>query len=432
MALTVSGNEITDAVRATAAAGDGLASPDSSFGIWEATTNLCTNGGFESNTTGWTGVTRVTSQAKFGSASGEVSPGTAPASFGITLTAAAYTASCWIYIPAAYDGTQVQIAFANFASATGTLTANANMAITDEWQKVDCPGATPNAGDLAGHIVVQDTGAPTSAIYIDGVQVEAQPLATPYVETNGGTASRSNASVQIPVAGLFTASQGWAAVRVRMGFSNSTEPAGFPYVMNWQDNTSNRISMLYDGSSNTFGIQRYSGGVFTGSSKAQALAIGDLITVVFAWESARLRVSVNGSVFSNNTAVTVPTLSATTAYILSSSGTSSHFDSDVFWLVCGRGTLTDADAAALDALGNTDPTYSDLPVAADISAIVPFDSGAYTIYPNSPSGGLEAGGAVSPTLIALPHGNITFGMPTINNELAAIPASIVTIREELK
>lgn len=32
----------------------------------------------------------------------------------------------------------------------------------------------------------------------------------------------------------------------------------------------------------------------------------------------------------------------------------------------------------------------------------------------------------------IPHGNITFGMPTINNELAAIPASIVTIREELK
>src|SRR4029077_10532410 len=71
------GNEITDATRIANTQGDGRTPPDSSFGIWEATTNLCTNGGFETNTKGWVAysprdtatLTRDTSQAKFGTAS---------------------------------------------------------------------------------------------------------------------------------------------------------------------------------------------------------------------------------------------------------------------------------------------------------------------------------------------------------------------------
>jgi hypothetical protein len=52
-AIAFSGNEITDTKRAANTQGDGRAAPDSSTGIWESTTNLVTNGGFESNTTGW-------------------------------------------------------------------------------------------------------------------------------------------------------------------------------------------------------------------------------------------------------------------------------------------------------------------------------------------------------------------------------------------
>lgn len=50
--LTVSGSLITDALRARGIEGDGRLS-DSSFGIWEGTENLCTNGGFETNLAGW-------------------------------------------------------------------------------------------------------------------------------------------------------------------------------------------------------------------------------------------------------------------------------------------------------------------------------------------------------------------------------------------
>jgi hypothetical protein len=72
--VTVSGNEITDVIRAAALQGDGRTSPDSSFGVWETTTNQIANGGAESNVTGWnqSGATTLTQDgtwAKFGAKS---------------------------------------------------------------------------------------------------------------------------------------------------------------------------------------------------------------------------------------------------------------------------------------------------------------------------------------------------------------------------
>src|SRR3990167_6344341 len=73
--LTFTGGLITDAVRTTAVEGDGL-TPPAGVGIWPAATNLVTNGGFETNTTGWVGtggaINRYTSAAKFGTASARV------------------------------------------------------------------------------------------------------------------------------------------------------------------------------------------------------------------------------------------------------------------------------------------------------------------------------------------------------------------------
>ena len=86
---TLSGNEITDITRRTNTQGDGLLPEQGSTGIWEATTNLVTNGGLESNTTGWNSgasfgtnagatISRVASQRKFGGFSLEViTPGVA-------------------------------------------------------------------------------------------------------------------------------------------------------------------------------------------------------------------------------------------------------------------------------------------------------------------------------------------------------------------
>lgn len=53
--LTVSGNEITDTIRTTGTSGDGRAAPDSSYGIWEGTTNLLTYSNTLSNAAWITG-----------------------------------------------------------------------------------------------------------------------------------------------------------------------------------------------------------------------------------------------------------------------------------------------------------------------------------------------------------------------------------------
>lgn len=149
------------------------------------TTNLCTNGGFETNTTGWTAYTtgaiaRVTTQANFGSASLEV---TCPANldgayFTFSYTnGTQYTISVWALIPSGVS--------ARMATSAGSSTVVAG----DGTFKRLTVSFTAAVGENALYIQ-RSGGTGTVILYVDGVQIEAQPFATPYVETNGATASR--------------------------------------------------------------------------------------------------------------------------------------------------------------------------------------------------------------------------------------------------
>ena len=136
-ALTLSGNEITDAVRSAGTEGDGLTVPDRTTGIWEATTNRNVNGNATTNTTGVTDdgatTTRVTSgTVKFGGTAFESVTDNAGANEGayevISGGAAAtqYTGSVWVW--AASGSPTVRIAIyddvsGKQASSPVTLTA---------------------------------------------------------------------------------------------------------------------------------------------------------------------------------------------------------------------------------------------------------------------------------------------------------------------
>lgn len=91
----------------------------------------------------------------------------------IALTAAIYSLSAWVYVPKDYDGGAIRLYFYNFTGATGTLYADADMDLRDQWQLIQVPNVTIDAGDLTGWLLLYALApAPTAGrvIYLDGVQ----------------------------------------------------------------------------------------------------------------------------------------------------------------------------------------------------------------------------------------------------------------------
>ena len=168
----------------------------------KGSTNLITNGGFETDITGWVSganrtTVRSTEQAHSGAASlkttANITFGAANiAEYAITLTAAAHRVSVWLYIPAAWTGGNIAVSFNGFTSGSGPSTTNADMSLRDQWQRVVAGPFTPAAGDLVGSIIVRATVAFNSGefVYVDDAQVEAGSTATPYIHTDGAVASR--------------------------------------------------------------------------------------------------------------------------------------------------------------------------------------------------------------------------------------------------
>lgn len=370
--LTLSGNEITDASRALSVQGDGR-SADSSFGIWPAATNLCTNGGFESNTTGWTNVgtgvgTRITTDHKFGTACMEVNnsavtDGVAFTGSGNASQSTPYTASFEIKAKAAGDvGAEIQY----FVDAVGGTYENINstVALTADWQRVELPVTFANAGHTGWRLVVRDGAVGTKNFRLDGVQYETGSVATPYIETNGATATRAAARVQAP-ASLLNATQGWVAMRVRPGFASTD--ATIRTIMKWPLDGSNYIDLAFNGAAG-WKLDRDGAATLGTSTQASgAFAVGSMHTIVGKWTSANVAVSVNGAPFTSAVQSAIPAL---VALVDIGSDGATPWSGDSFWAAFGSGALTDADAAYINNFGNADPDPRALP--GQCTTVMPF------------------------------------------------------------
>lgn len=302
--LTLSGNEMTDASRTAAIQGDGRTPPDSSVGIWEATTNLITNGGFETGVTNWTPVgatiTSSTEQAKFGTKSGKLVAAGADgyaAAFVIGVAQTTYTESVWVYAPAGYVGKTVRLQMTEVggAQAAGLMGFN-DTALIAGWQRLALSAsvAQPDRAYVAFYVNMH-TAAANDTIYIDGMHVEQKAYTTPYVETNGVTASRTAARVQVPIpAGAMSGVQGWIAARLRTNW-NSTTPPGTPRLWRWYDNANNLIEVRYEN-----GLWKLRRTTAAGTEEAtfpNAFSAGALTTIVAAWTANGPMLSVNGAAF---------------------------------------------------------------------------------------------------------------------------------------
>lgn len=376
---TLSGNEITDVVRRNNTQGDGLLPEQGSTGIWEASTNLITNGGFETNLTGWlargsgTLLAQSSVRTKFGQSSCRVitdgsfsSPGIS-ADGGVNPVTASltYTLSAWIYMEATDTSVDLYmqwldaaIMVVGFGQQTVTVPAGV-------WTRLSLTSAAP-AGTVWAQPLIYINGSLARTFYVDAFQVEQQPLATPYVETNGASATRGASVVIAPSSGL-DETQGWVAVRIRTGQAYNSDTNLDPVLMSWGNDFNNYIRLRYDNTTDdAWNLQRRNAGTADSRTTAATFSLGSIYTIIGAWTAAQMKISINGAAFGITAATpNIPTLTSPDAYIGCEDpdivgGGGREFDSDFFWVAFGTGTLTDADARRI-ADFNNDPTITDFP-----------------------------------------------------------------------
>lgn len=301
---------------------------------------------------------RTSSQAKFGSnsLSTVVLAGAGQGARYRASTAAVsgntYGGSVWVNAP---NGMPLVLALATHI--TGEFATQAFTG-TGAWQRVTVIGAA-NSNNALRLIVRNPTSSQQAGtFYTDGAQIEAKVIATPYVETTTATASRSAARVRLAAAQADETTF-WAAFRIRYGFPSTGPPGSNPYLLDWRDDANNLLGLYLDKSTLKWTTTRLAASVgASAQSAAQTFSSGDTATVIAAFTSTQVAISVSGGAFTAVSNSSVPTLAASLADIASQGGSASHFDGEVLWATFGTGTITDAGAATLNGYGNTDPTIA--------------------------------------------------------------------------
>lgn len=178
------------------------------FPRWPAATNLVTNGGFETNTTGWgtagsgtVSITRTASTGMFGGFVGRVvcaddapnqgiyfgTPTAIPATAGTV-----YSVAIDIALVSGSGTTNLWIEWQDAGGTSTGTTVLTEFAIPSTRTRKILTGTAPVGTTKALVIVNRITGNTGFVTYdVDGLQFEAGPIATPYIETNGITATRS-------------------------------------------------------------------------------------------------------------------------------------------------------------------------------------------------------------------------------------------------
>ncbi len=364
-AVNASGNEITDAVRAASIQGDGRP-PDSSVGIWEAATNLDPNGGFENGSSaGWTAsggsVVAATDQAKFGSLSGKVvtsAPGDRVSkTVGGLSSSTKYSRSLWIF----RTETAATLTVSVLDNAGTGILASATAPAVLGWSRIAIHPQTQASQTSLTTQVSSNLGAIT--FFVDGAQLERNVVSTPYVETNGSTASRGPSKISVvgsPVGPV----QGWVALRIRFGWDSTAPFSPDPGIVDMSVSNDDALFCYFDEASHTFHLERHKNATGThASSGVQAFIAGTAKTVIFAWTATDVRISVDGGPFVGTGNTTIP--GQATLYIgsdqVQGNGSNRQADSDYLWVAGGSGTLSDTDAATIHAFGDADHPIGDFP-----------------------------------------------------------------------
>jgi hypothetical protein len=383
-AVAVSGGEITDAVRAAAVSGDGR-TVDSSFGMYEATTNLIPN---SDTFSGWPtpfGATAavVTDVKKFGTGAARMTMTQDAVANGIwwfmptvavsgATAGRTFTYSVWIYGEGSSIGKRMSIDLRESGGASADNDTLVYFTVVAGWQRVSVTRtiAYNDRTFLAAFIYGASDRAPWLTtgdhIVIDGAQLEEKPYATPYTPT-----TRAAATVTVPASLMGQdVTQGWFATRFRVGtktnpnasfaflFGVGTENQVYGYLTDYGFYIA-RYTPTPDGSGNQ------AGGSYDGASVGIAwpggIQVGSVHTLAFQWTPKEIMVSLDGAPFVRvNHVVKFNVPGAFVPFYVGGYGTL-PINGDVFWAAGGSGILTDEDVAYINSFGNVDKYPGDFP-----------------------------------------------------------------------
>lgn len=370
--------------------------PDGSLMCYPTTYNWSPNPGFQSNVGSWTAtgatLTRETDAANvlFGVSSAKIVTANAASGEGIEsalvpLTSAGgpintgtqYAGSMWLK----GSGT-VRVYLRDTVSGKRYSTA---VTLTGTWQRVFVY-ATCTAASTGLYLGVETNSQQAATFYVAGNQINISYHIPPYVATtqdprySGGLYPVRVAAAPLLPSDYLDETQGWAAFYIRPT-TLSSEASGFTSLLNLikrsaASDVNKFLRLSY--ASNTFFLQRYNGSGVGSYATSDTITWTDRdtkILVIAAWTSAKLRLSVNGGAFAETNNTNIPAFAAVGdpwelfAYLT---------DADVFWIMTGTGTLTDADADALyDRRENPDPGV--LAAASSWTSFIPFDGDATPI-----------------------------------------------------
>ena len=382
--LTLSAGVGTDAERLAGATGDGLAR-GSGFSVYPAANaavvDATLNGNFETNTTGWANnaaggvISRITTDAKFGAACLQtVNDGTGANQGPTTAMLAGFTAGnvyTFHFWPKSVSGATAIRFRVDWYRTDGTTfisSSTADLTLTAAWTQHAILTATAPALGVKAQLFLINTAATAATYNLDGVQIDNGSVALLFDPANTRVAGR----VQLPVAGLFTITQGWIALRTIAGRVNSTTG----YNFNYQDADNNeRLSISRHPAIPDWVLVRLTGGAGTDAQFISgAPAIGQTVTVTATWTATTARIKDSTTpTFASGANSSIPVIASSSVDIGSVAG--GFQNSSAFpWVLCGKGVLSTADAAVIDAFTNAVPTLDQiarLSLASKPTCLVP-------------------------------------------------------------
>lgn len=401
--LTVSGNEITDAVRAAGVQGDGRQN-DLSFGVYEATTNRCINSHGKTNITGWQSGFGYTStltrqiDATYGTCFAltidAIGTGTSNLASidmvgGSVVAGAKWAGRGAFRASGSLIGKTLRILWWESGGAFGPQIAGAttlgfkDIVLTGSWQEfTNSLGSIIRADRtaLTYYIQILQLPSPGDVLYFTAIQGENLPVSTAWITTDGAIAARAAARVQAS-ATLLDATQTWFAARIYPGWASGVNPFGAtvknPRVASWRTTYPDAIELYFDDASNTWVMNQ---GRTGGAQIVATHTIDGAVTLIGYQKNGEVGIRLNGSAWTKFVTPTVPLVTANlpASFELGSIAPGAgNLDGRMAWLACGTGVLTDADADALYALGDTEPTKDTLSPGAMLTAVFPFNTTSY-------------------------------------------------------